>query len=667
MADEKRQIILDLLARNKMRKDTNEAADDLDKVGNSAEKADKRTGALGETSEKTEKKVDSLGKGVNVVAGNTEELGKKSEDAAKKTDKLGGSLDDTKRRISGLDDTIGNLKKEIAGMAAAWADASTSVEKNDISKAIRKTQAELRTTTKQRSILSDLLPDDQELEQESKKIEKKLSDSAVGIGDAITPALIGGAVAAAPAVGAVISGAIVGGVGLGGIAGGFLIASKDPRVKAAAGAMKTEIGDELKTAADPFVDVSLKGIDRVGRSIRMIDFTSVFKDAASQAGPVIDGVVSLVDDLGSAIKDVVHESGPEVKAIGDGIGQIGGALARGLRELGSNTDANADALKNLFTVVEFGIDATFGLVDALTKIYEAGRKISGGGLIDTMQALDAASTPIAGKLTDIAKNSIDAATNTQDLAKTQDDAARAARGERDALAAVSDELRKQTDPAFAVLDAMDKVRDSQKEAADATHKYGSESEQARAANRKLAEAAIDLQGDVGKLGASFDGNLTPTMKRTLKAAGLTKDQIADVENELKRAKRAADAYAGKYVAEIITNYTYNVGGNDYNREANRGAFSGKRAAGGPIVRGMPYLVGENGPEVVVPDASGRVLNASGSRGLMVQGGMNGLRGSGQAVSGPSVATVNVKGSADQGVATLINYLIRTNLIEVTVS
>jgi hypothetical protein len=32
MADEKRQIILDLLARNKMRKDTNEAADDLDKL-----------------------------------------------------------------------------------------------------------------------------------------------------------------------------------------------------------------------------------------------------------------------------------------------------------------------------------------------------------------------------------------------------------------------------------------------------------------------------------------------------------------------------------------------------------------------------------------------------------------------------------------------------------
>jgi SLT domain-containing protein len=33
----------------------------------------------------------------------------------------------------------------------------------------------------------------------------------------------------------------------------------------------------------------------------------------------------------------------------------------------------------------------------------------------------------------------------------------------------------------------------------------------------------------------------------------------------------------------------------------------KRAAGGPVSAGKPYLVGEDGPEVMVPDGSGRVL------------------------------------------------------------
>lgn len=38
-----------------------------------------------------------------------------------------------------------------------------------------------------------------------------------------------------------------------------------------------------------------------------------------------------------------------------------------------------------------------------------------------------------------------------------------------------------------------------------------------------------------------------------------------------------------------------------------GAFGGARAEGGPISAGVPYLVGERGPELVVPRASGMVL------------------------------------------------------------
>ena len=33
-----------------------------------------------------------------------------------------------------------------------------------------------------------------------------------------------------------------------------------------------------------------------------------------------------------------------------------------------------------------------------------------------------------------------------------------------------------------------------------------------------------------------------------------------------------------------------------------------RANGGPVVGGQPYLVGERGPELVVPSSSGQVLN-----------------------------------------------------------
>ena len=638
MADEKKQLILDLLARAKTRQGTDEAARDLDHLADSADKADKHTEKLGTTSEK---------------------LGHQ-------TDKMGNSLAATKGQISSLDREIDLADKELKKLSASFAEAGSSSERNDISKAIRRTRTELNQLTKNRDVLKDLLPDEQEVEQKLKPIEKETQSIFEGVGSSFGPIIAASAIAAAPAIGAVLAGAVGGGAGLTGIAGGFIIAAKDPRVKTALDQMKTHIGDELKTAAEPFVPVTIDALGKVRRAIDSVNFGSIFKDAAAQSGPLVDGITTLIKSLGSGIQDLIHNAGPEVKAIGSGIGEIGQAIGDGLHMLSTDGKQGADALTNLFTIISGGIRVTFALIDSLAKVYGWLRQISHGGVIDGFRAMADAQSSVADKAHDVAVNVAGAITGTNDLAKAQDDASRAAYGQRDALSAVAKELRAQTDPAFAVLDATDKVRDAQKKAADATKKYGRESEQARAANRKLAEAAIDLQGNVGALGQSFDGHLTPTMRRTLQAAGLTKKQIQAVEGELKRAKAAADAYAGRYVAEIITNYTYNVGGNDYNREANRGSFS-KRAAGGPIVRGKPYIVGENGPEIVVPSDSGNVLSAAASRGLMVQGMQTGLASQGGGGGGPARATVEVTGSADQAVATLINYLIRTDKINVTVA
>lgn len=633
MADERRQLILDLLARAKTKQGTDEAADDLDKLATAAEEADKKTEQLGTTSEKT----------------------------GHQTDKMGNSLSETKGRIANLDRDIENVTKELNGMSAAFADASDTAERKDISKAIRRTQNELRELQKNKTRLSDLLPDPTPDSKWTDSFKKNFGALFKSVGDLAGPALGIGIVAAAPAIGATLAGAIVGGAGLTGIAGGIFLATKDPKVQSGLEALKKHIGDQLKDAAQPFVPVTIGAIGQVKRAFDDIDFRSAFKDAAAQAGPLIDGLTDTVTKLGGAFVDLIHNSGPEIKAIGQGLSQVSDALAAGLHSLADDGKAGSDALTNLFTVISVGITTVFGLVDALAKVYDVGRRISGGGLVDAFRAYDDAMAPISGKARDIAESTVGAITGTKDLAKAQDDAARAAIGQRDALEAVSKELRAQTDPAFAVLDATDKVRNAHEEAAKATKKYGANSEEARAATRKLAEAAIDLQGDVGALGGSFDGRLTPTMKRTLSAAGLTKGEIKQVERELRRAKTAADAYAGRYVAEIITNYTYNVGGNDYNREANRGSFS-KRAAGGPIVRGTPYIVGENGPEIVIPSDSGRVLSAGASRGLMVQGAMTGLSG-GYGGGVPRELRLTVDGN-DQRLVSLLKYLIRTaNLIE----
>jgi hypothetical protein len=128
------------------------------------------------------------------------------------------------------------------------------------------------------------------------------------------------------------------------------------------------------------------------------------------------------------------------------------------------------------------------------------------------------------------------------------------------------------------------------------------------------------------------------MRATLKSAGLTKNQINEVEKEMRAAKKAGDAYAGKYTANVSVKgaaaarrslYSVKDVADDIPRAvtiamritgvgnvsaAAAAVRKNARASGGPIARGVPYLVGEDGPEMVIPEAAGRVLSAAATRG-----------------------------------------------------
>lgn len=67
-------------------------------------------------------------------------------------------------------------------------------------------------------------------------------------------------------------------------------------------------------------------------------------------------------------------------------------------------------------------------------------------------------------------------------------------------------------------------------------------------------------------------------------------------------------------------------------DAATAANAPKRALGGPVTAGQPYLVGEYGPELVVPASDGNVIPASQTIGL--------LGGVGGASSGPAAASVD---------------------------
>lgn len=128
-------------------------------------------------------------------------------------------------------------------------------------------------------------------------------------------------------------------------------------------------------------------------------------------------------------------------------------------------------------------------------------------------------------------------------------AAGASRGQREALVSLSNFMKAETDPVFGFIEAQNNLAKAQKDATKAIKDHGKKSDEAKAATRNLAEAAIDLQGKAGNLATTFNGHLSPALRTTLEKAGLTKTEIKNLEKQFKDAKKAADDYDGKYEAK----------------------------------------------------------------------------------------------------------------------
>lgn len=586
----KRQLLLELLASDKTGPATKGAAENLDKVALSAEEAAKATDNLGEQAGQTKEEVERFGKSNKSAAEHAEAL------------KL----------------EIESVEHELHQLAIAFAEAETAADRADYSKAIRKTQSDLRKLNKSKGLIEDLVPSPAAVEQGLDKLAPtfgaKLKELWSTAGESAGPALGIAAAVAAPFVGAAISGAVIGGAGLGGIVGGLLLVSKNPQVTSALDAFKKQTSARLKDAATPFVPVALGGIHAIDQALKGIDFKGIFADAAKFSGPLIGGIAHLISSLGSGITDLIHNAGPAVKAIGDGIGEIGSAIGDGFSELSKDGQQGADALRDLFTVIDGGIRITFGLIDGLTRIYGALERINsltGGNIIDLVQKWQDYHQSISGAAQatyDQAAAAAQGASKNKQLAAAADAAAAAARGEKSALVGVADAIRAQTDPVFAVVNAQKELTTATDAYNGAVKKHGKNSEAAKLADQQLATAALDLEGNVGKLGNSFSGKLTPQMLATFRAAHLTSGQIAGIAKQFAIAKQRGDAFAKTYTANVNVRENFVKTGKPVSSLQATGPFSYVgHAEGGPVQKGRTYLVGEKRPELFVPDRDGTII------------------------------------------------------------
>jgi TP901 family phage tail tape measure protein len=300
---------------------------------------------------------------------------------------------------------------------------------------------------------------------------------------------------------------------------------------------------------------------------------------------------------GAIVSKVVGELNPQVEALGKGLADWGaGAELTGeaARILGQDfadlntglkflADTDNDRRKfarwgqDLLETVVPGLDSTStsltktrqrvtaidqafagmvqgGNVEEARKAFErlAAEQAKNGVTTDELRKLFpqyAAALETAG----VAAGS--AAGGVTELGGASSDAAGATKEHRTELQKLTEELEAQTDPVFGLLNAQRNLKEAQDDAAEAVRKHGRNSAEARDATQRLAEAAVAMASKASALGDTFNGKLSPSMRTTLQAAGLTEAQISDVEREFGQAKKAGDKYTGAYKAHVdLTGY-----------------------------------------------------------------------------------------------------------------
>jgi methyl-accepting chemotaxis protein len=606
---ENRQLILDLLARDKTSQATRRAADNLDGVADAAEDAAKASERLGDESDRADDQVGKFGRSAKTAA----------------------------QHVDDLDHEIENVERELRQLAVAWKEAESAAERADLSKAIRRTQKDLRDLNKNKGLLGALIPKPAEVIPQAVDLGAKtgtsflssFAEKASKVGP-LGPIAVGMGLYMAPLIGANIAAGVLGAAGAGGVIGGLALAARDSRVKSAAKGLGKEILTELELSAGAFVPAALDGIDEIRGSFRSMsgDLKSIFDNSARNVGPLIRGVTGLIERTVDGAEKAIAGARPVILALERNLPRVGDALGDVLESLSDNGPTAAVALTQLFDIIEGGIRTVGGMINGFTEFYGflAQTGVLGNEARNAWIAYDVAAQGAAGA--------------SRDLAPAMNEVTTEAKDQVHALTELSEVLRAQTDPVFGMLRAQRELAEANKATTESAEEHSRKSPEYQEALRREAEAALALEAAAGAVAQTSDGKMTPALKATLRAAGMTEPEIRDLAAQFANAKRQGDAFAKTYNATVKVNTAdltrakrlYDAFRNKkisvdvfvrqhaLNKVLNQGGDRMFRAEGGPVQAGVPYIVGEKRPEVFVPESNGTIVP---SVGAFMAGGRSG--------------------------------------------
>lgn len=455
-------------------------------------------------------------------------------------------------------------------------------------------------------------------------------------------AIVGGILLALPLISGALATAVSGAIGAGVAGLGILLAFQFEEVQTKAIGIFTDLREFLAKVAQPFVAETLAGLDRIG--LAFMDWgpqlRRIFAIGADFVEPLERGILGALDKFIGSISKIAPKLLPFVDELSDGFEIISESLGDFLEILASTGEDGQVAFRDLIHLTsDFIINLAY-LIKALAEVYGWVRKISLAvpylsPLAMWFNASDqaAASAGQYGASLDDLTYQIDGTvTATKAQEKALKDAAKAMDTVRDAAFKLIDANINYEE----ALDRLDESLEKNGKTLDITGDKGRENMRALGKAIQTAQEASEQAYQQGKLSneqaiAQYQHEIDQIIK-VGKAHGLTEEAIRreygaaiDLVNITVPKKSWLDDLMQKAATAAAQLERANHAASQLSSSLPSGgtrAFS-EFAEGGIVNGPTPAIVGEAGPEVIIPlSQPGRAAQ------LAQQSGLTAMLGSG---------------------------------------
>jgi hypothetical protein len=532
-----------------------------------------------------------------------------------------------------------------------------------------------------RGAMRDLKTDIEKVGNASEKAAKQ----SIQLGDAFENGIMGllktpGGMAAAALIGGTLAiplgaaagGAVTGGIGAGVAGAGIAGALKGPdkaKIESAWGAVIADVEQRWIAGSRVFSGPLVAAAQTFHHAMDDIHIEAILNKASAFIAPLAAGAARFASYLGQGLGTVVDKAGPVIAVIGDELPRLGRAIATAMSDISSGSEGGAEALRDVFVVIEGTIVGVGRLIMMLENAYAAIKSFGDGWksavsylrdtngllfvILEPMDALIHLFNP--DKPIEFAHALHESATGVRDLGQETAASSAQLQGFISALSnsktTVDDVAAAITDKLISSMLALDNANlgfeKSLTGVADAFAQNGRAMDIHTSKGQANREAIL---GSVGALQRQYDENVkagmsavdaalaydqgTAALERQLKKAGLTTAQINDLIGKYKGVPGKVDTDIQAHGLEgvladlddtlrTINNLPKRT--DLYIYEHHSGIVGGKEgpskyASGTMSARGGLALVGELGPELVELPAGARVYTANETRAIAASRG-----------------------------------------------